>query len=401
MEDEKVGLVQAAEDSSSDVQVVGVNGREFIIVGTAHISQQSTDLVREIIERERPDVVCVELDEQRYKTLVDQRRWEALDLRQIIRQKQLMTLLISLLLSSYQKRLGQKLGIAPGTELLEATKTAEEFDIPIELVDRDVRITLRRAWNKMSFMEKMKLFGSGVIGAVEGEEISEEKLAELRQTDVLTELMNELGAFMPVLKTVLIDERDRYIAQKTQDAAGEKVVVVVGAGHMKGIEAALQAGQQPDLTELEQVPPGSNTAKIIGWGIPILIIGMLFYIGLTQGAAAAGENALFWFLANAIPTAVGAMLAFAHPVTIIASFLAAPFTSLTPLIGAGYVAALVQVYMKPPTVKELKSVGEDVSQPKMWWRNKLLRLLLVFIFTTLGSLVGTVLGASQIISNLN
>lgn len=385
---------------SSDVAVVDVDGRTYIIVGTAHISQTSTDLVREVIEREQPDVVCVELDEQRYQSLVDQSKWESLDLREIIRRKQLMTLLINLLLSSYQKRLGQKLGIAPGTELLEATKVAQELDIPVELVDRDVRITLRRAWNSMSFLEKMKLVSSGFIGAFEGEEISEEQLTELRQSDVLTELMNELGEFMPVLKTVLIDERDTYIAQKTRAASGQKAVVVVGAGHMNGIRETLQANQSQDLAEIETVPPASKAGKIIGWSIPAIIVGALLYIGFTQGLEEFGNNAWYWFIANGIPTAIGAALAWAHPVTIIASFFAAPFTSLTPLIGAGYVAAFVQVYMKPPTVKELKSVGEDASKLKMWWKNKLLRILLVFIFASLGSIIGTVLGAGEIFSNL-
>jgi len=400
MEENSVVEDSPEQAYSSDVAQVTVNGRTFVIVGTAHISQESTDLVRQVIEQEQPDVVCVELDEQRYKTLSDQRKWESLDLRQIIRQKQLMTLLINLLLSSYQKRLGQKLGVAPGTELLEATKVANELSIPIELVDRDVRITLRRAWNSMSFWEKMKLIGSGFIGAFEGEEISEEKLSELRQTDVLTELMNELGEFLPVLKSVLIDERDAYIAQKTHDSPGEKAVVIVGAGHMNGIRETLAANQKVDLAPLETVPPASKAGMIIGWGIPVLILGMLLLIGITQGAEAARDNALFWFLANAIPTAIGTLLAWAHPVTIVASFLAAPFTSLTPLIGAGYVAAFVQVYMRPPKVKELQAVGEDAGKLKMWWKNRLLRVLLVFIFATIGSLIGTVLGASEIFSNL-
>lgn len=400
MEENSVVEDSPEQAYSSDVAQVTVNGRTFVIVGTAHISQESTDLVRQVIEQEQPDVVCVELDEQRYKTLSDQRKWESLDLRQIIRQKQLMTLLINLLLSSYQKRLGQKLGVAPGTELLEATKVANELSIPIELVDRDVRITLRRAWNSMSFLEKMKLIGSGFIGAFEGEEISEEKLSELRQTDVLTELMNELGEFMPVLKSVLIDERDAYIAQKTHESPGEKAVVIVGAGHMNGIRETLAANQKVDLAPLETVPPASKAGKIIGWGIPVLVLGMLLLIGITQGAEAARDNALYWFLANAIPTAIGSLLAWAHPVTIVASFMAAPFTSLTPLIGAGYVAAFVQVYMRPPKVKELQAVGEDAGKLKMWWKNRLLRVLLVFIFATIGSLIGTVLGASEIFSNL-
>jgi pheromone shutdown-related protein TraB len=385
---------------SSDVQILAVNGREFILVGTAHISQESTDLVRQVIEQERPDRVCVELDEQRYKTLSEQRKWESLDLKQIIRQKQLMTLLVNLLLASYQKRLGQKLGVAPGTELLEATKVAQELDIPIDLVDRDVRITLRRAWNAMSFWEKMKLLVSGSAGALESEEITEEMLSELRQTDILTELMTELGEFMPVLKGVLLDERDTYIAQKTRDAEGDKLVVVVGAGHIQGIQQALAGDRDEDLSKLEEVPPPSPVGKIIGWGIPIIILSAIAYIGVTQGAEAAGDNLLYWFLINGIPSAIGALFALAHPATIAVSFFGAPLTSLTPVIGAGYVAAFMQAYMQPPVVKELQTVGDDVSQFKKWWQNKLLRVLLVFILSTLGSVIGTYLGAAEIISNL-
>ncbi|MBK8902365.1 MAG: TraB/GumN family protein [Anaerolineaceae bacterium] len=390
----------AERNYPSDVEIVPVNGREFILIGTAHISQESTDLVRAVIEQERPDVVCVELDEQRYKTLSEKTKWENLDLKQIIRQKQLMTLLINLLLASYQRRLGQKLGVTPGTELLEATKVAQELGIPLLLVDRDVRITLRRAWNSMSFWEKMKLLGSGFVGAVEGEEISEEMLSEIRQSDVLTELMNELGEFMPVLKGVLIDERDTYIAQKTRDAVGEKVVAVVGAGHLRGIKRALLENRMDDLSLIEQVPPPSPVGKIIGWGIPAIIIGMIVYIGITQGASAAGDNLLYWFLVNGIPSAIGGVIAWAHPFTIAAAFFGAPFTSLTPVIGAGYVAAFVQAYYAPPVVREFQTVGDDISHWRMWWKNKLLRVLLVFILTSLGSILGTYLGAAEIISNL-
>lgn len=385
----------------SDVEIFTVNGREFILIGTAHISQESTDLVRAVIEQERPDVVCVELDDQRYKTLSDKTRWENLDLKQIIRQQQLMTLLINLLLASYQRRLGQKLGVAPGTELLEATRVAQELDIPLALVDRDVRITLRRAWNSMSFWEKMKLLSSGFVGAVEGEEISEEMLSEIRQSDVLTELMNELGEFMPVLKGVLIDERDIYIAQKTRDAAGNKVVAVVGAGHLSGIKRALLENRQEDLSLIEQVPPPSPMGKIIGWSIPAAIVGMIVYIGFTQGVSAASDNMLYWFLVHGIPSAIGGMIAWAHPVTIAAAFLGAPFTSLSPVIGAGYVAALAQAYYAPPVVREFQTVGDDIGQWRMWWKNKLLRVLLVFILTSLGSILGTYLGAVEIISNLS
>ncbi len=385
---------------SEDVRIVNKNGREFIIVGTAHISRQSADLVKEVITNEKPDTVCIELDEKRYKALAEKKRWESLDLKTIIRQKQLSTLLVNLVLSSYQKKLGEKLGVTPGTELLEAANTANELNLPIELCDREVRITLRRAWHSMSFWQKLKFLTGGLAGIFEKQELTEEKLAELRSKDVLSEMMDELGKAMPVLKKVIIDERDEYLAQKMQEAKGNKIVAVVGAGHVNGIVKVIEDNREIDLTEIEKIPPPSPIAKIIGWGIPAIIIASIIYIGYNKGLAEAGDNALYWILANGIPSGLGAIIALAHPVTILVSFLAAPFTSLTPVIGAGYVAAFVQVYFQPPVVKEFQTVASDVSKPAKWWSNKLLKVLLVFILTSLGSLIGTYVGFFEIVSNV-
>ncbi|MCH7771820.1 MAG: TraB/GumN family protein [Bacteroidetes bacterium] len=385
---------------SEDVQVVEKNGREFIIVGTAHISRQSADLVKEVIIREMPDTVCIELDEKRYKALSEKNRWENLDLKTIIKEKQLSTLLMNLVLASYQKKLGEKLGVTPGTELLEAANTAKELNLPIELCDREVRITLRRSWNSMSLWQKLKFLTGGLAGLFEKQELTEEKLAELRSKDVLSEMMEELGKAMPVLKRVLIDERDTYLAEKMKRAEGKKIVAVVGAGHVKGIINHLENDINVDLSEIEEIPKSAPVVKIIGWGIPAIIIASITYIGYSKGLTEAGDNALFWFLANGIPSAIGALIALAHPYTIIASFLAAPFTSLTPVIGAGYVAAFVQVYFQPPVVKEFKSVMTDFNKPKKWWKNKLLKVFLVFILASLGSVLGTYIGFFEIISNV-
>ncbi|MCB0171547.1 MAG: TraB/GumN family protein [Anaerolineae bacterium] len=389
-----------ARNYPQDVKIVNVKDREFIIIGTAHISQESADLVRQVIEAEQPDCVCVELDEQRYKTLSEARRWESLDIKEVIRQKQLITLLVNLVLASYQKKLGQELGVAPGTELLEATKVAKTLDIPIALCDRDVRITLRRAWASMSFFEKFKFLFSGAIGVFDSPEISEEMLSELRQKDVLSELMNELGEAMPILKRVLLDERDVYIAQKTREAQGNKIVAVVGAGHAEGIVDALKQDVDRDLTEIELIPPASPVIKWIGWGIPAIILAAIVFIGFRHGLDAAGQNLMFWILANGIPSSIGAIIALAHPITIISAFVAAPITSLTPVIGAGYVTAFVQAYYQPPVVKEFQTVGEDINHFSRWWSNRLLRIFLVFILTSLGSMIGTYVGAYEIISNL-
>lgn len=384
----------------SDVEILESNGRQFIIVGTAHISQQSADLVRKVIETEKPDTICVELDQQRYKALVEQKRWENLDLKTIIREKQLSTLLVNLLLGSYQKKLGKKLGVNPGIELLEATKVADEHNIPVELCDRDVRITLRRAWGSLSFIKKMQLLSSGLAGVFTDQEISEEQLAEIRQKDVLNELMQELGKAMPNLKTTLIDERDSYITQKMTDAKGEKIVSVVGAGHMAGIIERIKSNQKTDLAAIEKIPPTPQSLKVIGWAIPAIIVFSIIYIGMTKGLDQAGQNALYWFLANGIPSAFGALAALGHPFAILSAFFGAPFTSLSPLIGAGYVAAFVQAYFKPPVVHEFQSVMDDAGSFKQWWINKVLRVFLVFILSSLGSALGTYIGAYEIISNL-
>jgi pheromone shutdown-related protein TraB len=383
-----------------DVQILHLDGRELILVGTAHISRESVNLVREVIEKERPDCVCVELDEGRYQALSQQQRWETLDLRQVIRKRQLSTLMANLILASYQKRLGGKLGVMPGSELLEAVRASEERGIPVSLCDRDIRATLRRAWSALSFWRKLLLFSTLLASTFDRPEITEEDLRELRRQDVLTELMQELGSAMPALKRVLIDERDAYLAQKISDSAGDRVVAVVGAGHVEGMREALQARRPADLEALAVVPPTSPAWKWVGWGIPVLILASLAYIGATKGATAAGENALYWFLANAIPSGLGGVIALGHPITVLTAFLCAPFTSLTPVIGAGYVSAFVQTFVRPPMVREFQSVGEDIASVRGWWRSRLLRIFLVFILTTIGSLVGTWVGGIEIVSNL-
>ncbi|MCA9742228.1 TraB/GumN family protein [candidate division KSB1 bacterium] len=392
--------MELSQSYSEDVKVIRTGGREIFLVGTAHISQKSADLVRHVVEQEKPDCVCVELDAQRYKALSEQKRWESLDLKAVIRQKQLSTLFVNLLLSSYQKRLGEKIGVMPGVELLEATKVASEHGIPLSLCDRDIRVTLRRAWRSMSFFQKLQLFSSGLAGSFEEQDISEEMLSKIRQSDVLTEMMNELGEAMPVLKRVLIDERDAFLAQRIRESDGERIVAVVGAGHVNGIVKALEQNQVPNMEEINTIPPPSPAVKWIGWGIPALILGSIALIGWLKGTSAAGQNALFWILANGIPCSLGAIIALAHPVTIVSAFLAAPITSLTPVIGAGYVAAFVQTYFQPPVVREFQTVSDDVSTLRKWWQNKLLRVFLVFILTSIGSVLGTYVGAYEIISNI-
>lgn len=382
-------LAFSGRDHGPDVHHLTIGDKEILLIGTAHISQESVDLVQQVIVEERPDRVCLELDDNRYRALSRKDNWQALDLRQIIRNKQLSTLLVSLLMGSFQKKLGGQLGITPGAELLAAANTAHAHDIPVSMCDRDVRITLRRAWKSTSFFRKGYLLSTLLASMFDSEQISADRLEEMKRQDVLSGLMLEMGQAFPELKRILIDERDIYLAEKIKAAQGTRIVAVVGAGHVEGIKKAMTVDQNHMLAEIITIPPVSRSYKIIGWTIPLLILASLAGIGFTKGAEAAGANLLFWILANGIPAAIGALLALAHPYTTIGAFTAAPITSLTPVIGAGYVTAFIQVMTTPPVVREFESVGDDISSFAGWWRNKLLRVFLVFFFTGLGSAIGT------------
>ncbi|MBU0664882.1 MAG: TraB/GumN family protein [Proteobacteria bacterium] len=389
-----------SKDYPADVHVIHYNNRTILLVGTAHISQESVALVQEVIQQERPDGVCIELDEKRYQALTEKKRWQALDLKQIIKDKQLSTLMVNLLMASYQKKLGKQLGVKPGAELLAAAQFAKEQNIPITLCDRDVRITLRRAWKSTSLFKKGYLLTTLFASLLDKTEISEEKLAELKQKDVLSELMGEMGEILPNVKKVLIDERDIYLSEKIKATNGNRLVAVVGAGHVAGIQKLFAIDNSRILDKISTIPPISKGWKIAGWSFPLLIIGSIIAIGLQKGGADAGSNLLYWTLANGIPSAIGGMIALAHPLTILGAFVAAPITSLTPVIGAGYVAAFIQVMMAPPLVKEFETVGDDMGSVHGWWKNKLLRVFLVFVLTGLGSSLGTYIGGYEIIKNL-
>jgi len=385
---------------SADVHTITHKDKSILLIGTAHISQESVELVEEVISQESPDCVCIELDEKRYQALTQKKKWQSLDLKQIIKDKQLSTLIINLLMASYQKKLGGQLGVKPGAELLKAAEIANDNDIPIALCDRDVRITLRRAWKSTSFFKKGYLLTTLFASLFDSTEISEEKLAEMKQKDVLSELMDEMGTALPDVKKVLIDERDIYLSEKIKAAEGNRLVAVVGAGHVQGIKTVFNEDRSAELEKITTIPPVSKVWKFIGWAVPALIIGSIVAIGMQKGMADAGANLLYWILANGIPSAIGGILAFANPLTVVGVFAAAPITSLTPVIGAGYVAAFIQVMRTPPVVKEFETVGDDMGSIKGWWQNKLLRVFLVFLFTGLGSSIGTYIGGYEIIKNL-
>jgi pheromone shutdown-related protein TraB len=288
----------------------------------------------------------------------------------------------------------------PGTELAAATRTARELGIPFVLCDRDVRVTLRRAWRALSLWKKSLLLSTFLAALFEKRELDEEELRELRQQDVLTRLVDELGRAFPAIKHVLIDERDAYLAEKMRCAPGRRIVAVVGAGHVRGLRDALAGARPRELAPLETVPPLSPVWKWLGWGVPALILGAIGAIAWRSGLAAAGDSLVAWALATGLPSLAGAIVAWSHPLTMLSALTTAPLTTLTPVIGVGHVAAFVQAWARPPFVHEFQSLADDVLSLPRWWSNRLLRVFLAFLLTTLGASIGTWLGGARLLAAL-
>ncbi len=376
---------------NTDMKRITLNGREFILVGTAHISQDSVETVKAVIQDEDPDSVCIELDEQRHRTLRNPKHWEALNLIQVLKKGQAPFLLANLALSSFQKRMGLQTGVKPGAELAMAAETAEKLGKDIQLVDREIRTTLLRAWRKASLWKKLNLFSTLLVSLFDNQKLDEEELARLRQTDTLSAMLDEMSEVLPTVKTILVDERDSYMAHHIRQAPGNKIVAIVGAAHMPGISKKLEREFTADeIAELNIIPEKTAFSKMVPWLIPAIVVG-LFIAGFMSGnTQQLKEAAVAWILANGVLSAIGAIIALGHPLTIISAFVAAPITSLNPTIGAGFVTGLVQAFVVPPHVRDMEQIADDISGISGWWRNRLTRVLLVFFFSSLGSAIGTI-----------
>jgi pheromone shutdown-related protein TraB len=370
-----------------NIHRLSFEGKEIILIGTAHVSKESARQVEAIIEAEKPDTVCVELCRSRYDSLTQKTRWQETDLLKAIREKKAFLLLSNLMLTSFQRRLGKKLGIQPGQEILSAIQAAEKTGAAIHLADRDIRTTLSRTWRLMKLWTKVKLFYQLLGSLWEMEDITAEQVEEMKKKDVLDNLLSEIGAALPEVRRILIDERDQYLAFKIRTAPGKRIVAAVGAGHVPGIHTYWSA--PVDIESLEQMPPKGRLLSVLKWVIPAGIIGLLAAGFIGFGAGAAADMVTWWALANAVLAALGAAVALAHPLTILTAGAAAPLTSLNPMMAAGWVAGLAEAFLSKPKVRDFENLLDDITSFKGFWRNKITRILMVVVFTNLGSSAGT------------
>ena len=388
---------------SQTQRIVECNGRKITLIGTAHVSKESVEEVKETIKTINPDCVAVELDEKRADSIQNSEKYKELDIVQVLKRGEGFLLIANLILASFQRKMGQNVGVKPGDEMLAAIEVAKELNIPTALVDRPIQITLRRAWAKNGFMGRIKLLSSLIASAFSKEEVSAEEIEKLKKQSEMDSMMTELAEYMPVIKEVLIDERDKYLATNIWNSQGNNVVAVLGAGHLLGVEAHLikmsKNEEVADNSEISSVPPKKVASKIVGWIIPTIVIAVIV-AGFVYGGTKAGSMMLTtWFLWNGIPAAIGTTIALAHPITVIVAFVTAPFTSLCPFIGVGFVTGIVQAIVQKPKVTDIETLQDNISL-KGFYKNRILKVLMVFVLSSLGSSIGTFIGGADIIGQL-
>ncbi|MCA1950204.1 MAG: TraB/GumN family protein [Treponema sp.] len=366
--------------------------REIILVGTAHVSRDSIDEVNKVIEEEKPDRVCVELDAGRLASMKEQDSWEKLDLIKVFKEGKGFLLMANLVLAGFQRRMGQNLGVKPGDEMRTAIEKAAELGIPYSLCDREVQLTLKRAWGSCSFWSKNKLLATLLSSAFTTEKIDENQIESLKSKNELDSMMGELAEYLPEIKKVLIDERDEYLAAKIWESQGSRIVAVIGAGHMGGVKTHLEklsAGAASiNTNKLEELPPPSLFSKLAPWIIPALIVALILAGFFKSGGAVSLSMLIQWMLWNGSLAALGTIFALGHPLSVLTAFLGAPVATINPFIGVGLFAGVVEATLRRPRVQDIEHLSEDITSLKGLYRNRVSRALLVFFLSSLGGAIG-------------
>ncbi|MDR1362681.1 MAG: TraB/GumN family protein [Spirochaetaceae bacterium] len=374
-------------------------GRDIILVGTAHISRESIDETRAIIQREQPGMVCVELDSGRFASMTQKDNWAKLDIVNVIRGGKGFLLIANLVLSSFQHRLGNELGVKPGEEMHAAVDTAKELGIPYSFCDREVQLTLRRAWAKCGFWSKCKLIAGLLNSAFTTEKLSEAEIENLKKQSELDGMMQDLADYLPEVKATLIDERDRYLAAKIWENSAKsennKTVAVAGAGHLEGlkkhIELIANGTEGADVSDLETSLPPGISGKILSWALPVLIVAIIAAGFFRAGADLSIEMLVNWLLWNGSLAAAGALIAFAHPLAILVSFIGAPVGTLSPFIGVGLFSGVTQALLRRPRVEDAETLTESITSIKGVYKNRITHVLLVFFLSSLGGMIGNII----------
>jgi pheromone shutdown-related protein TraB len=393
--------VDAAPLPASVTELVH-GGATYYLVGTAHVSQRSVDEVRAVIDRVKPDVVCVELDRTRLDALTKDSAFRDLDVFKVVREGRTLYLLAHLALSSYQRRIGASLGVKPGAELLAAVEAARERGIPIELIDRDINITLKRTWRNLGLWKRSMLLASLVVGWEDdqGDPVDAKTVESLKEPKALSEMLTELGRAVPQIKGPLIDERDQYLASKAADAGAgkQRIVAVVGAAHVPGMVAGF--GAPVDRAALDRLPAPSLLWRAVKWLVPILFLVALVWGWQRSDTTSFAEMMLAWILPTSIGAAGMTLIAGGSPFSVLSALVVAPIAAIHPLLGTGMVVGVVEAWRRRPSVADCERLPEDIQSLRGFWRNPVTRILLIAVASGIGTAVGFWVGVGWVASIL-
>lgn len=386
------------------LEVVERDGVRYTLLGTAHVSRTSAETVTTMIGSGHFDAVAIELDAGRYRALTEPEAHAQMDLLKVLRQGKAGMLAVNLALAAFQQRMAEQFGVEPGAEMRAAIAGARAAALPVLLVDRDIGVTLRRVNANLGWWQRLTLFAGLIASAFSSEKISEADVEALKEGDILESTFTEFAAKSERIYQPLVAERDEYMVAKLL-AGGpghREVLVVLGAGHLKGVAAGLS--RPPDdptsvSARLEVVPPPSPLAKSLPWLVVALVL-LGFVIGFLRSPSVGFSLVTEWTLIHMVLSALGATIALGHPLTVLAAAVASPFTALNPLVGAGFVAAGVELWLRRPSVGDFEALRRDVTTARGWWRNRAARVLLVFVLTTLGSATGTYVAGFRIFGRL-
>jgi pheromone shutdown-related protein TraB len=375
----------------SNVTRLARDGREIFLVGTAHVSRKSVDEVRRVIDELGPDTVCVELDAARYETLADDTRWQRLSVTDIVRANRSGLFLSSLLFSGFQKRLGDRLGVRPGSEMLAGVEEARKVGAQIVLADRDIQATLMRCYRSLGAVDRAKVVGVLAMLPFAAPNIDEAQVEKLKERETMVDVMATFAREMPALQRPLIDERDRYLMASVEGAAGRRVVAIVGAAHVPGMTKYL--GQATDRDALCVIPEPSFGSRASAWLVTLALAALLAF-AVARGASV--DRLADLFTRCALPTASGAALFSAivggGPVATLVSAALSPLTLVVPLLPLARIAGLVQAWAAPPSPDDGTRLRDDILVPALARKNRFLRALLVAVGASFGRTLGAVVG---------
>lgn len=377
------------------MQTITHNNKTIHIISTAHVSKESALEVKEAIDSIKPEVVCIELDASRAHALMNPSN-DDLDIKQIIKEKKMASFVMNLILSSYQKQIASDLDTQVGGEMKQAILSAKEHAIPVRYIDRDVKITMNRIWNQFNVWKKANLALTLIASLFEKEDVSEEEIEKLKESDLLMASIEELDESYPEISQVILHERNQFMAQKINTLPYDTMVVVIGAAHTSGVIESLNSDH--DLNALNKTIEKKNN-KWQGFLIPGILLSLLVLLTL-KSPQMAFDQLLSWILISSSLAALGALISGAHPLTILVSFLSAFIGILSPVLAVGVFASLTESYLRPPYEKEFQTISEDAASPKGWYTNRVLRIFLIFFMTSILSSIGTFISGKNIIQSL-